>query len=41
MLEYLSYEKLVGVMNNVKPYRNTDRYPLASRAHRGKYMIPK
>lgn len=41
MLEYISYDKLVGVMNNVKPYRKTDRYPLAKRTHRGKYMIPK
>ena len=41
MLEHLSYEKLNDVLKNVKPYRNTDRYPLAKRTHRGKYMVPK
>lgn len=41
MLEHLSYEKLSNVVKNVKPYRGTDRYSLAKRAHIGKYMIPK
>ena len=41
MLEHLTYEKLSSILKDVKPYRNTDRYPLASRTHRGKYMIPK
>lgn len=41
MLEYASYDRLCGVLNSVKPYRGSDRYPMANRTHRGKYMIPK
>jgi len=34
----ISYKKLQEIVANIKPYRNTDEYPYASRTHRHKYF---